>query len=180
MEIIDFWHICIVWKFCYETDRTKSKIFVNFTKHWYRLCSTSYIFFTKGRWFVIVVVPCIVWCYVPTIVVKHWASVQGVVFKFQTDENWLFNFRNIWLFLLLSYYHMAHNLGVRHRQSNCHNVLVYILRENTHNKWSKILAYLQGVGAHRYGLFTLTETDSGTDSDSDSQLNSYIVHCRTC
>ena len=29
-------------------------------------------------------------------------------------------------------------------------------------------------------LFTLTETDSGTDSDSDSKPNGYIVLCRTC
>ena len=30
-----------------------------------------------------------------------------------------------------------------------------------------------------YGSFTLTETDSGTDLDSDSKPNGYIVQCRT-
>ena len=30
------------------------------------------------------------------------------------------------------------------------------------------------------GLFTLTETDSGTESDSDSKPDGYIVLCRTC
>ena len=30
------------------------------------------------------------------------------------------------------------------------------------------------------GLFTLTETDSGTDSDLDSKPSGYIVLCRTC
>ena len=32
----------------------------------------------------------------------------------------------------------------------------------------------------RYGLFKLTETDSGTDSDSDSKPNCYVVLFRTC
>ena len=31
-----------------------------------------------------------------------------------------------------------------------------------------------------YGSFTLTETDSGTDSDLDSKPDGYIVLCRTC
>ena len=31
-----------------------------------------------------------------------------------------------------------------------------------------------------YGLFTLPDTDSGTDSDSDSEHDGYIVLCRTC
>ena len=86
MELVDIWYVCIVWKFCYETDRTKSKPFIHFAKHWYRLCSTSFILFTKGRWFVIAVGPCIVWCYVPTIVVKNRASVLEAVFKFQNDK----------------------------------------------------------------------------------------------
>ena len=30
------------------------------------------------------------------------------------------------------------------------------------------------------GSFALTDTDSGTDSDSDSKPNGYIVLCRTC
>ena len=30
-----------------------------------------------------------------------------------------------------------------------------------------------------YGSFTLLETDSGTDLDSDSKPNGYIVLCRT-
>ena len=63
MELVDIWYVCIVWKFCYETDRTRLD-FVHFAKHWYRLCSASYLLSTNGRWFVIVMVPCIVWCYV--------------------------------------------------------------------------------------------------------------------
>ena len=31
-----------------------------------------------------------------------------------------------------------------------------------------------------YRLFTLTETDSGTDSDSDYEPGGYIVLCKTC
>ena len=31
-----------------------------------------------------------------------------------------------------------------------------------------------------YGLFTLPETDSGTDLDSGSKPHCYIVQCRTC
>ena len=38
--------------------------------------------------------------------------------------------------------------------------------------------YLGTPTFKRYGLFTLPETDSGTDSDSES--NGYIVLCRTC
>ena len=57
--------------------------------------------------------------------------------NFRMTKNWMFN-RNIWLFLLLPYYHMAHNLGVRHRQWNAVTSLFTLHRENTHNYSDKI------------------------------------------
>ena len=58
---------------------------------------------------------------------------------------------------------------------------------NTHSYWvlylfyrSWTLSWCRAVLTHHYGSFTLLETDSGTNSDSDSEQNGYIVLYRIC
>ena len=45
--------------------------------------------------------------------------------------------------------------------------------------WPLTLANDQSFSHGSYGSFTLTETDWGMDSDSDSKPDGYIVLCRT-
>ena len=71
------------------------------------------------------------------------------------------------------------------------------VREFNHARWKKIIFphdrssvktslhtrwdwWATKVIIHSYGSFPLTETDSGIDSDLDSELDGYIVLCRTC